>query len=411
MEIPDGTGNPRTILARLEALQANDVRWRQGRAFSLAYYASAEASELAETAYRMFGGDNALNTDAFPSLKSMQADIIRFVQGLVKAPAASAGFFTSGGTESLIMAVYGAKQRALRSGRPAGNVVLPTSAHAALEKACAYFDLESRRVAVDDEWRADPVAMASAIDDATVLVVASAPQYPQGVVDPVGPIAAAALSRDIPCHVDACMGGMVLPFLEAPHAWDFSVEGVTSVSVDLHKFGYASKGAGVIIYRDKYLRAHQTFVTDNWLGGMYGSSGFLGTKSGGPIAAAWAMISYFGVEGYASLAQRARRTALSYADLIQATSPLFLRSAPDTSLLCIGSVNEDEVPVARVADALWRRGWYVDRQDPPASLHMTVNVVHQGVFHDFARDLQASVIEARSAGGSGPLGGAYGTID
>ena len=368
--------DPSSILSRLERLAANDVRWRDGRAFSLAYHASPEAQELAESAYAMFGGANALNTDAFPSLKSMTTEVVGFVSGLLQAPEGSGGFFTSGGTESLILAVWAAKQHALAHGRHAGNVVLATSAHAALEKACAYFGLESRRVPVGADWRADPVAMSAAVDTGTVLLVASAPQYPQGVVDPVPAIAEIALEHGIPCHVDACMGGMLLPFLRPPCDWDFTVPGVTSMSVDLHKYGYAAKGAGVIVYRTKDLRNRQVFVTDNWLGGLYGSSGILGTKSGGPIAAAWAMIQYFGRDGYEQLAHRVRRTALSYVDLLNATEPLFVRTTPDTSLLCIGSRDEARVPVFAVADALWQRGWYVDRQSPPASLHMTVNAVH-----------------------------------
>jgi glutamate/tyrosine decarboxylase-like PLP-dependent enzyme len=256
--------------------------------------------------------------------------------------------------------------------------------------------------------------MAAAVDAETVLMVASAPQYPQGVVDPVPAIASIAREHDIPCHVDACMGGMLLPFLSPLHAWDFKVEGVTSISVDLHKYGYAAKGAGVIVYRSKDLRHHQVFVTDNWLGGLYGSSGVLGTKSGGPIASAWSMIQYFGFEGYEQLAHRSRRTALTYVDLINATEPLVVRSTPDTTLLCIGSRDEESVPVFAVADALWRRGWYVDRQTPPASLHMTVNVVHQGVFDAFARDLSESVVEARASAVQGPARSkstAYGTVE
>lgn len=406
--------DPAVILSRLERLRTNDVRWREGRAFSLAYHASSEAQDLAESAYRMFAGENALNTDAFPSLKTMTAEVVSFVSELLSAPEGSGGFMTSGGTESLILAVYAAKQHAIARGRHPGNVVMPTSAHAALEKACAYFDLESRRIPVDQNWRADPSAMATAVDAETVLLVASAPQYPQGVVDPVSAIAAIASDHDIPCHVDACMGGMLLPFLSPPHAWNFSVDGVTSMSVDLHKYGYAAKGAGVIVYRSKDLRNRQVFVTDNWLGGLYGSSGILGTKSGGPIAAAWAMIQYFGRDGYEQLAHRAHRTALTYADLVNATDPLFVRCSPDTSLLCVGSREETSVPIFAVADALWRRGWYVDRQAPPPSLHMTVNVAHHAVFDAFARDLRDAVAEARKRALQGTTGsepGTYGTVE
>ena len=259
-------------------------------------------------------------------------------------------------------------------------MVLPASAHAAFEKGAAYFGVTSVRVPVRDDWRADPAAMAAAVDADTALVVASAPQYPQGVVDPVEEVAAIAAERGISCHVDACMGGVTLPHLEllgypvAP--WDFRVEGVTSISVDLHKLGYTAKGASVILHRSKDLRRYQTFVTDNWLGGLYGSSGVLGTKSGGAIAAAWAVLHHLGTEGYLRLTAAARGATEQLAAGIAGLDELVLRAEPDTTLLAFGAADPEALDVFAVADALWRRGWYVDRQGPPPSLHCTVNAVH-----------------------------------
>jgi glutamate/tyrosine decarboxylase-like PLP-dependent enzyme len=232
------------ILSDLEELRVNDIRWRDGKAFSLTYCASDEARQLSETAYRMFSHENALNVAAFPSLKNMQQEVLDFVMQILEAPPTGAGFMTSGGTESLVLVVYGALQRAIAqrgSERPQDqrfNVVLPSTAHAALEKGCTYFNIESRRVPVRADWRADEQAMIAACDDNTILLVCSAPQYPQGVVDPMELIGQEALRRGIPFHIDACMGGMLLPFLApARMEWNFSVPGVTSMSVDLHKYG------------------------------------------------------------------------------------------------------------------------------------------------------------------------------
>ena len=299
------------VAARLRDLQADDVRWRDGRAFTLAYSAGPEVLAVAEEAYRRFMTENALNTDAFPSLRMIQQDVVAIVAGWLSGGPEAAGFMTTGGTESILLAVEAARQRGLVERdirRP--NVVLPTSAHAAFEKGAHYFGLENRRIPVRDDWRADVDAMAAAIDDETVLVVGSAPQYPQGVIDPVTEIAALADERSINCHVDACMGGVTLPYLarlgyDIP-PFDFSVPGVTSISVDLHKFGYTGKGASVIVHRTRALRRHQVFVTENWLGGTYGSSGLLGTKSGGPMAAAWAVLHHLGDDGYLRLAAAAR---------------------------------------------------------------------------------------------------------
>jgi len=324
----------------------------------------------------------------------------------------SAGFMTSGGTESILLAVKAARERGRREfGITQPNVVLPTSAHAAFEKACYYFGLESRRVAVLPDWRADVDAMQQAIDENTVLLVGSAPQYPQGVVDPIVDIAALARQRNINCHVDACMGGVTLTFLEqlgeSIPLWDFRVDGVTSISVDLHKYGYTSKGASVILHRDRKLRSYQTFVTDNWLGGFYGSSGVLGTKSGGPMAAAWAVMNYLGDDGYRQLTQSARSTTRQLADAIQTIDGLQLRANPDSTLLSFGAQGFD---VFAIADELALHGWYVDRQAPPDSLHCTVNAVHHQVIEEFIVDLRHAVAKVQDAGSTGSVG-AYGTIE
>ena len=403
------------MLAQLDALKEHDVRWRDGRAFTLAYYAGPEVSAVADEAHRRFSTDNALNTDAFPSLRTIQAEVVAIVGDWLQAGPDGAGFMTSGGTESILMAVKAARERGrAERGISRPNVVLPTSAHAAFEKGCYYFGLESRRVAVRDDWRADADAMADAIDDDTVLVVGSAPQYPQGVVDPIADIAALAAERDINCHVDACMGGVTLTYLArlgydiAP--WNFTVPGVTSISVDLHKFGYTAKGASVIMHRSKRLRAYQTFVTDNWLGGMYGSSGVLGTKGGGPMAAAWAVMHHLGDEGYLRLTADARRATEQIAAAVRSMPELVLRAEPDAMLLSFGAADPSALDVYAVADALWRRGWYVDRQGPPPSLHLTVNAVHADKVESFLADLGASIDEVTAAAASGDQG-AYGTID
>lgn len=406
---------PHEIAERLEAARAGDVRWRDGRAFSLVYLAGDEVLAVAEDAYRRYASENALNTEAFPSLRRFQQEVVGIVAGWVAAPDDAAGVMTSGGTESILLAVLGARERARAEGRSAaGNVVLATSAHAAFDKACHAFGVEARRIPVGADWRADAEAMAAAVDDDTVLLVASAPQYPQGVVDPVAEIAAIAAARGISCHVDACMGGVTLPHLarlgQQLPPWNMAVEGVTSISVDLHKYGYTAKGASVLLHRTKRLRSYHTFVTDAWLGGVYGSAGLLGTRGGGSIAAAWAVMHHLGDEGYLRLTAAARRACLALADHITAIPDLRLLAHPDTTLLAFTATDPERLDVYAVADALRRRGWYVDRQGPPASLHCTVNAVHDGLIDEFAVDLRDAVDEMRAAGHRGGAG-AYGTVD
>ena len=405
----------RVVLDETRAAGHDDVAWKQGRVFSLAYYGGPQVELVAERAHAMYSSANGLNADAFPSLKRFQSDVVARVIEWVDGGAKAEGFMTSGGTESILMAVKAARERGRRErGIDSPNVVLPTSAHAAFEKACYYFGLESRRVAVCDDWRADVDAMSRAADENTVLFVASAPQYPQGVIDPIPEIAALANDRGVNCHVDACMGGVTLAYMarlgESVPPWNLSVPGVTSISVDLHKYGYTAKGASVIVHRNKTLRSYQTFVTDNWLGGVYGSSGVLGTKSGGPMAAAWAVMRYLGDDGYRSLTATARRTALRLADAVESIDGLVLRARPDSTLVSFGSREQNGPDIFAVADELFRRGWYVDRQGPPPSLHCTVNASHEGTIDDFIADVQDAVRLVGESGGRGREG-SYGTVE
>lgn len=403
------------VFSALENMRHGDIAWREGRAFSLAYYAGAEAISVAEEAYRRFSGENALSTDAFPSLRKIQADVVAMTGRWLGANTDSAGFMTSGGTESILMAVKAARDR-LRAERKVTepNLVLPTSAHAAFDKACAYFEVESRRVEVGDDWRADVGAMRARVDQNTVLIVASAPQYPQGVVDNVVEIAKVALEANINCHVDACMGGVTLAYLdrlgENVSPWNLQIPGVSSISVDLHKFGYTSKGASVIMYASKYLRSFQGFVTDNWLGGLYASSGALGTKSGGSMASAWAVMHHLGDDGYLRLTKQARDATLQLAATIKASEHYVLRAQPETTLLCFGARNPESLNVFAVADELWKRGWYIDRQTPPDSLHCTVSAIHHDKIESFVKDLGLATTEVLATKKIGDRG-SYGTLN
>ena len=396
-------------------MRTRDVRWREGRAFSLAYNAGPDALAVAEEAYRRFSGENALNTDAFPSLKRIQAEVVAMAGVWLGATPQSAGFMTSGGTESILMAVKAARDRllALRGIRNP-NMVLPTSAHAAFAKAGAYFGVEVRRVAVQPDWRANVVAMRDVTDENTVLIVGSAPQYPQGVVDDIVGIAKIAIDFDINCHVDACMGGVTLAYLarlgENIAPWNLQVPGVSSISVDLHKFGYTSKGASVIIYATKHLRSFQGFITDDWLGGFYGSSGVLGTKSGGSMASAWAVMHFLGDDGYLRLTRQAREATLQLADFVRESQDLVLRAEPESTLLCFGARDPSALNIFAVADELSKRGWYVDRQTPPDSLHCTVNAIHHDKIDWFTKDLHECVAIALSQQSSGSVG-TYGTVE
>jgi sphinganine-1-phosphate aldolase len=403
MPLPDRGRSADEILSELEAKRVGDVRWQDGKTFGMIYDGGPGLHELQEQVATRFLHENALNTLAFPSLGQIQSEVVKTVAHLLHGDDA-AGFMTSGGTESILMAVKAARERGRKERNvEQPNMVVPESAHAAFHKGAYYFGLEMRKIPVRSDWRADVDAMADAIDDDTVLVVGSAPQYPQGVIDPISDLAALASERDANFHTDACMGGFVLPFMEmlghdlAP--WDFRVPGVTSISADLHKLGYVPKGASTIIHRNKDLRRYQTFVFDGWLGGFYASPSMQGTRAGMPMALAWATLQYLGEEGYKELTRVTVETRQRMVEGINAIDGVAVLGDPEAHLVAMAVEPgwEEELDAFAIGDALLGRGWFHDRQTPPDSLHSTVSAGNAPVVEDYLRDLQACVDEVLGA--------------
>jgi sphinganine-1-phosphate aldolase len=317
---------------------------------------------------------------------------------LLGGDAGTAGNMTSGGTESILMAVKTAREwaRARDPGLAAPEMVLPATAHPAFDKAGHYFGVKPVRIPVLSDFRADVEVVRAAITPNTILLVGSAPSYPQGVVDPIGDLAQIAKEHGLLCHVDACVGGFMLPFVRTlgypVPDFDFSVSGVTSISVDLHKYAYAAKGASVILYRNKALRRHQFFVSTDWSGGIYASPTMTGTRPGGAIAAAWAVMNHLGEEGYLAIADTVMKTVTKLRHGIEATEGVCVLGDPAMSVLAIGS---DRLNVYEIGDELTLRGWHMDRQQHPPSLHLTVTHAHAQVADLFLRDLAEAVAQAR----------------
>ncbi len=400
MALPEHGMSKDEVMAALQAKRARDVRWQEGRTFGMVYDGGPEVHEVAEAAVRMFLHENALNTLAFPSLGEIQSEVVGACAELFHGAPEASGFMTSGGTESILMAVKAARERGrAERGITAPEMVLPESAHAAFHKAAHYFGVTVHKVPVRPDWRADVDAMADAVNENTVLVVGSAPQYPQGVIDPIAELAELAAGAGANFHTDACMGGMVLPFMELlGHElppWDFRVPGVTSISADLHKLGYTPKGASVIIHRNKELRRYQTFVFQDWLGGFYASPAMQGTRPAPPMAAAWAVMHHLGIEGYKRLTATTIEAARRMEAGVRAIPGLTVLGEPEAHLLAI-SVEpgaEDQLDVFAVGDAMLARGWFHDRQKPPDTLHATVSAGNAPVIDDYLADLRACVEE------------------
>jgi glutamate/tyrosine decarboxylase-like PLP-dependent enzyme len=383
------------VLSALVAKRAHDARWQDGRTFGMVYDGGADVHEVAQAAALLSLHDNALNTHAFPSLADIQSEVCGSVAALLNGETA-AGFMTSGGTESILMAVKSARERGrTERGITEPEMVIADSAHAAFHKASHYFGVRVHKVPVGPDWRADVDAMARCVNENTVLVVGSAPQYPQGVIDPIPELAALAAEVGASFHTDACMGGFVLPFMELlghdVPPWDFRVPGVTTISADIHKLGYAPKGASVLLHRTKDLRRYQTFVFDDWLGGFYASPGMQGTRPGLPMVTAWAVTQHLGIDGYKRLTEVTIRATRSLIAGVRAIDGLRVLGDPDAHVVAIAG--EQNVDVFAVADAMTRREWFLDRQAPPDSLHLTVSAGNASVIDDFLSDLHASVAE------------------
>jgi glutamate/tyrosine decarboxylase-like PLP-dependent enzyme len=271
-------------------------------------------------------------------------------------------------------------------------MLLPITAHPALEKAAHYFDVKPVHIPVGADFRADVEAARKLAGPNTILVVGSAPAYPHGVVDPIEPLAALAATHGALFHVDACLGGFLLPFVERlgrpVPPFDFRVPGITSMSADIHKYGYAAKGASVVLYRSRGLRRHQWFAYGDWPGGLYGSPSMTGTRPGGAIAAAWAVMRYLGDEGYLDLARVTMETTDRLARGVSETHGLRLLGEPVMSVFAFAS---DTVDVYVLGDAMEKRGWKLDRQQRPPCLHLMVTPAHAAVVDAFLADLRECV--------------------
>ncbi|PPK68069.1 aspartate aminotransferase family protein [Actinokineospora auranticolor] len=396
MDLPETSlpahGTPREeLFADLRARKSADADWRAGRTWSLIYPAGEDVDAVLREAHELYLYENALNPFRFPSLADMEREVVAMTAGLLHAPPGASGSLTSGGTESIMQAIRVARDRAAVES-PA--LVVPRSAHPAFAKGAKYFGLELRQIPLDAALRADVSAAAELIDERTVLVAGSAPNYPHGVVDPIPELAALAASRGIPFHTDACVGGFLLPFLPDAPAFDFRVPGVTTMSADVHKYGYATKGASVLLHRNgDHVLQYQAFLYQDWPGGLYGSLALAGARPAAPIAAAWAVMRYLGVDGYTRLVRRIMATVAK----IRAGSTdlgLELLGDPAASVLAFTAPN-----IMAIGDEMDDRGWHLDRQNDPDALHLMVSPEHDRVVDRFLTDLRDSVDNAGQSRG------------
>ena len=395
------------LLGDIEARHAEDIDWRGGRAFSLVYNVDDhEHEELIEQVGLRYLHDNALNPFKYPSILQMELDVISMAAQLLGTEP-NAGSMSSGGTESIFLAVQVARDHARATrGIAEPQLLTPSTAHPAFAKAAKYLDIEHILVPVGADGRADVAATEAAITERTGLIVGSAPCYPYGVIDPITDLAAMAQAGDILFHTDACLGGWILPWWErlgeevAP--WDFRVPGVTSISADIHKYGYTFKGASTVLYKTRALLEHQFFWYDGWPGGLYASGTSAGTRSAAPIAGAWAAINHLGEDGYLRLTEIVRDTTRRLQACIEAIDGLRITHPPDLSLFEFGS---DTLDIGAIGDVMDDRGWNLDRQQ--GGLHLMISPYHAHIVDQFLADLAfAAANHGESRGIDASYGGA-----
>ena len=395
MEFPKKGRKGSEVLKELKELKKNDIDWKNGKSFGLVYYPGDEYADTINTAFQEYRNENTINPQSFPGIQQCHNEVVSMVKSLLNAPENAAGVMTSGGTESILLSVKTAKDysKYMHKLMDVPEIILPKTAHPAFLKAASYFGLTPRLFDVGNDGNAKSDDVEKLINKNTVLIVASAPSYPHGVIDDIQGISELALKHKILFHVDCCIGGFMLPFLDksknAIPDFDFNLEGVTSMSVDIHKYGYSAKGASVLIYRYRSIRKHQFSVFTSWPGGLYGSTTLLGTKSGGSIAAAWTAINTIGEDGYKDLAKKSMLAKESIIDTINSIPELKLIAKPSMSLIAFGS---DDIDIFEVADELSLKGWSFGRIQNPNGIHLVVSQIHYGkVVHQFNKDLRDAV--------------------
>ncbi len=390
------------ILATVAAYREGDLDWKSGRTFGFVYDPGHAASEIGKEVYASFLTENGLDPTSFPSLRRLENEVVAMARAQVRGGPEVVGTFTSGGTESIMLAVKAARGWA-KQHRPKVDVpemILPLTAHAAFYKAADYLGVRAVPVAVDARtFCADPDAIRAAMTDRTVLLVGSAPSYAHGVVDPIPAIAALAAERGILCHTDACVGGWLLPWFRklgvAMPDYDFAVPGVTSISMDLHKYAFCPKGASMLLCKDGALRKHHVFANATWTGYSVVNTAVQSSKSGGPIAAAWAVMNALGDDGYAGIAQQMHACTRGIVEGLRKIEGLSVLGEPQMALVAIASSRGS---VFHMADEMKERRWYVQpqlRRGPsPENLHLTIGPTNARWVEAFLADLAASAAAA-----------------
>ncbi len=378
-----------------DSFKNQDIKWKSGKTFGAVYYPGDEYAQVISKAYLRFFNENAFDPQLFKSLLTMENEIVSQIANLISPEIRLHGNLTSGGTESIFLALLSARDWSKEKRRIENpEVILPSTAHPAFLKALRFLSIKPVIIHVDvQKW--DLNSVENKINENTIMLVGSAPAFPYGVIDPISNLSELAIKHDLLLHVDACIGGFFLSYLKkmgriVPE-FDFNLPGVTSLSVDLHKYAYAPKGSSVLLYKNSKLRLSQYSVYSNWQGGIYASTTFMGTKPGGVVASTWAALNHIGDDGYLNLTKQTMSSVKSILNYIEDHSHLELIGIPDMSLIAFRVI---EKSTYELADLLNDKGWYVGRLQNPEGIHLVVSSIHTNdVIHTFIKDVEDSLSE------------------
>ncbi len=393
MKLPVKGVDKREILERLDTFKSEDVDWKSGKVFGYIFDPGQEAMEIGKEAYMKYLTENALDFTSFPSLFKFEKEIVEMAIQHLQGGDQATGNFTNGGTESIILAVKSARDQA-RKQKPEikePEMILPITAHAAFHKAARYLSVKTKLIGVDANFRADIAELKKAISADTILIVGSAPSYAHGVIDPIKEMAAEALKNNILFHTDACVGGFMLPFFkklgEPVPEFDFSVPGVTSISMDLHKYAYTPKGASLVLYKDRELRKHQIFACSDWTGYTIINNAVLSSRSGGPMAAAYAVLNFLGENGYLNIAKNKIEATKRLLEGVEKHPDLKIMAKPD---FCMFSFTSHTVNIFHLIDEMNSRGWYIQ---PALSYGPSRHNIHLSINHSNVEWVEAFLEE------------------
>lgn len=417
-ELPE-TGLDKTEVINLISKQTSEnLIWQVGKVSGAVYHGDNSHQAFLNEVFGYYSLANPLHADVWPSVTKFESEIVAMSAALMngggKVPFVC-GCTTSGGTESIILAIKTHKDyyrdRIFPVSHP--EIICCVSAHASVDKACDLMSIRLIKVPMDPiTFKCDPRAVARAISRNTILIYASAPSFAQGAIDPVEELAALAKRHGVGLHVDCCLGGFVLPFAAklgyAIPAFDFTVDGVTSMSLDTHKYGYALKGTSVVLYRTPELRSYQYFCYPRWTGGLYTTPTLAGSRSGGLIAQCWASLVCLGYEGYSANAKLVMDATADYVAAVTAIDGLKVLGAAEAMIVCFGIDPASEVPpsgIYDIADLMTAAGWSLNSLQNPPGLHICITLCHVGKVQGFAQDLRAAVAKVQTDGCAKSSGG------